>query len=78
MKEVSLGAREEILEVLSPRGGGGGLRRMDCGTFANGGRGLGGGLAPAGGSSAFGIAAAGREMRWPLTAMGPGSTGRSF
>ncbi len=36
MKEVSLGAREEILEVLPPEVAEVALRRMDCGTFVNG------------------------------------------
>lgn len=39
MKDVSLGAREEILEVLSPEVAEVAVRRLDCGVFEGDGRG---------------------------------------
>ena len=50
MQDVSLGAREELLPLLTPEVVEVALRRMDCGTFAVIDRGWQVSLAPVGGS----------------------------
>ena len=78
MQDVSLGAREEILEQVTPEVVEVAVRRMDCGSFRPGRWGLGGDLAPPG-RPVFPVQIwPGRLARWPLTAMGPGSTARNF
>ena len=78
VQDVSLGAREEILESGDPRGGGGGRAADGLRDFCPDRRVLGSGRGPSWATCLSGSDTARPARRWPLTAMGLASTPRNF
>ena len=78
VQDVALGAREEILEMVTPEVVEVAVRRMDCGTFRPEPTGPGKWPGPFWATCLSGSDMARPARRWPLTAMGLGSTPRNF
>ena len=77
MQDVSLGARAELLPLLTPEVVEVALRRMDSGTFAVSDRGW-QVVWPLLGDLAFRFRMAAAPPTWPSTASAPGNTARNF